>query len=61
MAETKEKSVAEELKERLSFVKRGPLYERLYWEAVDRLMNPPLRDDKVVSEYDPFSKERMEP
>jgi hypothetical protein len=37
-----------------------PIYEEMYWQAVERAMNPPPKA-KVITEYDPFSKERMAP
>jgi hypothetical protein len=34
------------------------IYEELYWSAAQRAMNPPPKA-QVVSEYNPFSTERM--
>ena len=50
------RNLTEELQNRLGSAKRGPLYEEMYWRTVDRLFNPPA---KVVSEYNPYAKERM--
>jgi hypothetical protein len=37
---------------------QGHIYEQMYWQAVDRIMNPPPRP-RVVSDYNPWSRERM--
>jgi hypothetical protein len=37
---------------------KANIYEQMYWQAVDRDVNPP-RFAEVVWGYDPYSKERM--